>query len=38
MLDRASPLAMSTGNSGPGKKLHECDGLATGAAAKLSKD
>jgi hypothetical protein len=38
MLDSASPLAMSTGNSGAGKKLHECDGLATGAAAKLAKN
>jgi hypothetical protein len=38
VLDRASPLATVMDNSGSGKKLHECDGLATGAAAKLAKN
>jgi hypothetical protein len=38
MLDGASALATSMGNSGSGKKLHEYDGLATGATAKVAID
>jgi hypothetical protein len=38
VLDSASPLATSMGNSGSGKKLHECDSLATGAAAQIAKN